>query len=82
MTLDEGVVMLKWRFNFLETLRSIESSSSGVAVAAGEIFAPALAEATAVDETEGAGDCPKAGRASAIEQRQVKMAVFIVVLWE
>jgi len=47
--------MLKWRFSFFETLRSIESSSSGVAVAAGEMFAPPLAEATAVEETEGDG---------------------------
>ena len=78
--------MLKCRFSFLETLRSIESSSSGVTEAAGEMLAPALAEATAVEETEGAGagveDWPNAVQASAIEQRQVKIAVFIVVLWE
>ena len=84
--LDEGVVMLKWRRSFFETLRSIESSSSGVAVTAGEMFAPALAEATAVDETDGEGAgvevCPNAGRASAIEQRQVKITVFISVLCE
>ena len=82
MTLEEGTVTLKWRFNFFETLRSMESSSSGVAATAGEMFAPALAVATAVAETAGVGVCPKAGRASAIEQRQVKMANFIVVLWE
>jgi len=50
------------------------------------MFAPALAEATAVEETEGEGAgvgvCPNAGKASAIEQRQVKIAVFIVFLWE
>ena len=75
---------LKCRFNFFETLRSIESSSSGVALTAGEMLAPALADATAVAETEaegpGVGDWPNAGRASAIEQRQVKIAAFIVVL--
>jgi hypothetical protein len=62
----------------------MESSSSGVALTAGEMLAPALAEATAVPEAEGAGvgDWPNAGQASAIEQRQVKIAVFIVVLWE
>src|ERR1043166_7480599 len=42
------------------------------------MFAPALAEVTAVEEAEGVGDCPNAGRTSAIEQRQVKIAVFIV----
>jgi hypothetical protein len=50
------------------------------------MLAPALAEATAVDETEGevtgVGLWPSAGKSSAIEQRQVKMAVFIVVIWE
>ena len=78
--------MLKWRFSFFETLRSIESSSSGVALAAGEMLAPALAEAMAVAETEGDGagveDWPNAVKASAIEQRQVKIVVFIRVLWE
>jgi len=84
MVTPDGLVLvtLKWRFSFLETLRSIESSSSGVAEAAGEILAPALAEATAVEDTEGVGDCPNATQASAIEQRQVKIADFIVVLWE
>jgi hypothetical protein len=76
--------MLKWRFSFFETLRSMESSSSGVALAAGEMLAPALAEATAVAETEGEGagvwDWPNAVKASAIEQRQVKIVVFIRVL--
>jgi len=79
------MVMLKWRFNFLETLRSIESSSSGVAATAGEMFAPALVVATAVEETDGAGAgvevCPNTGRRSANEARQVKIAVFIVGLW-
>jgi hypothetical protein len=50
------------------------------------MLAPALAEATAVFETEaegaGVGDCPSTGQASAIEQRQVKIAVFIVILCE
>jgi hypothetical protein len=82
LTVVLGTEMLKWRFNFLETLRSMESSSSGVAATAGEMFAPALAVATAVAETAGVGDCPKAGRASTIEQRQVKIANFIVVLCE
>jgi hypothetical protein len=40
----------------------------------------------AVAETEGegagVGDWPNAGKASAIEQRQVKIVVFIVILWE
>lgn len=48
------------------------------------MLAPALAEATAVAETEGEGSgvgvWPKAVETSAIEQRQVKMAVFIGVL--
>jgi hypothetical protein len=74
--------MLKWRFNLRETLRSIESSSSGVALAAGEMLAPALAEATAVAETAGVGDWPNAGKKRAIEKRQVKIVVFIRVLWE
>jgi hypothetical protein len=78
--------MLKCRFSFLETLRSIESSSSGVALAAGEMLAPALAEATAVAETlgegAGVGVWPNAVKASAIEPRQVKIVVFIGVLWE
>lgn len=77
--------MLKWRFSFFETLRSIESSSSGVALAAaGEMFAPALAEATAVEEAEGDGGggeaWPNTVKASAIEKRQVKIVVFIVIL--
>src|SRR5205807_5146342 len=71
------VVTLKWRLSFLETLRSIESSSSGVALAAGEMLAPALAEATAVADTAGVGDWPNAVRASAIEPRQLKIVVFI-----
>jgi hypothetical protein len=82
--LGPEVVTLKCFFSFRETLRSIESSSSGVA--AGEMLAPALAEATAVEETEGdgtgVGDWPSAVKASAIELRQVKIVVFIVVLWE
>jgi hypothetical protein len=82
----EGEVTLKWRRSFLETLRSIESSSSGVALTAGEMLAPALAEATAVAETEGegagVGDWPNAGKKSAIEKRQVKIVVFIGILWE
>jgi len=77
-------VMLKCRFSFFETLRSIESSSSAVEVSAGEMLAPALAEATAVEETDGegagVGDWPNAGRASAIEQRLAKIAVFIVIV--
>jgi hypothetical protein len=80
----EGLVTEKWRFNFLETLRSIESSSSGVALTAGEMLAPALAEATAVAETEGEGagvvDWPNAVKTSAIEQRQLKIVVFIGIL--
>src|SRR3954447_3129538 len=65
--LGDERVTLQWRRNFLETLRSMESSSSGVALTAGEMLAPALAEATAVPEAEGAGvgDCPNAGQASA-----------------
>jgi hypothetical protein len=48
------------------------------------MLAPALAEATAVPDADGAGvgDWPNTGQASAIEHRQVKIAVFIVVLWE
>jgi len=46
------------------------------------MLAPALADAMAVAETAGVGDWPNAGKASAIEQRQVKIVVFIVVLWE
>jgi len=76
--------MLKCRLSFFETLRSIESSSSAVEVSAGEMLAPALAEATAVEETDGegagVGDWPNAGRASAIEQRLAKIAVFIVIV--
>ena len=71
------VVTLKWRLSFLETLRSIESSSSGVALAAGEMLAPALPEATAVADTAGVGDWPNPVRASAIEPRQLKIVVFI-----
>jgi hypothetical protein len=46
-----------------------------------------MAEATAVPEAEGEGagvgdDWPNAVQTSAIEQRQVKIVVFIVVLWE
>jgi hypothetical protein len=68
-----------------ETLRSIESSSSsGATVAAGEMLAPALAEATAVEETDGEGTgvgyWASAVKASAIELRQVKIVIFIVVL--
>ena len=77
---------LKWRDVLRLTLRSIESSSSGVAVTAGEMLAPALADATAVPETEaegaGVGDWAKTVQARAIEQRQVKIAVFIGFLWE
>jgi hypothetical protein len=77
-------VIEKCRFNFLDTLRSIESSSSGVALTAGEMLAPALAEATAVAETEGEGAgvgvWPNAVKTSAIEQRQVKIVVFIGIL--
>src|SRR3954465_361245 len=80
------LVTLKWRRSFLFTLRSIESSSSGVAVTAGEMLAPALAEATAVAETEGegagVGDWPNAVKARAIELRQVKIVIVIGVLWE
>ena len=86
MVVTLGPLMLKWRFNFLVTLRSMESSSSGVALTAGEMLAPALAEATAVPDAEGegaaVGDWPNAVKKSAIEQRQVKIAVFIVVLLE
>jgi hypothetical protein len=55
-----------------------------VALSVGAMLAPALAEATAVDEAEGdgVGDWPNAGQANAIEQRQDKMVIFIVVLWE
>jgi hypothetical protein len=64
----------------------MESSSSGVALTAGEMLAPALAEATAVAETDGdgagVGVWPNAGKKSAIEKRQVKIVVFIRVLWE
>jgi hypothetical protein len=85
VTVTPGVVLIeKCRFNFLDTLRSMESSSSGVALTAGEMLAPALAEATAVAETEGEGAgveaCPNAVKTSAIEQRQVKIVVFIGVL--
>lgn len=77
---------LKCRFNFFETLRSIESSSSGVALTPGEMLAPALALATAVEEIDGegagVGDCPTVVKTSATEQRQVRIVVFIVVLWE
>ena len=62
----------------------MESSSSGVALTAGEMLAPALAEATAVAEAEGegagVGDWPNAVQARAIELRQVKIVVFIVSL--
>jgi hypothetical protein len=48
------------------------------------MLAPALAEATAVAETEGegagVGDWPKTVKASAIEQRQVKIVVFIGIV--
>src|SRR5439155_6669721 len=53
----------------------------------GEMLAPALAEATAVAETEGeaggvagVGAWPNAVKARAIELRQVKIVVFIVSL--
>jgi hypothetical protein len=86
VTLGPEVVTLKCRFSFRETLRSIESSSSGATVAAGEMLAPALAEATAVEETDGEGAgvgvWPNMGKASAIEVRQVKIVNFIVILWE
>jgi hypothetical protein len=79
--------MLNLREVFRFTLFSMESSSSGVAVTAGEMLAPALAEATAVPDAagEGAGvedDWPNAVQTSAIEQRQVKIVVFISVLWK
>jgi hypothetical protein len=85
--IPDGLVMLNFREVFRFTLFSMESSSSGVAETAGEMLAPALAEATAVPEAlgEGAGvgdDWPNAGKKSAIEQRQVKIVVFIIVLWE
>ena len=74
----------KCRRSFLLTLLSMESSSSGVALTAGEMLAPALAEATAVAEAEGegagVGDWPNAVQARAIELRQVKIVVFIVSL--
>src|SRR3954466_11010851 len=64
-------VTLKCRFNFFETLRSIESSSSGVALTAGEMLAPALALAAALAEIDGegagVGDCPNAVKMSAVE---------------
>ena len=78
------LVILKCLFSFRETLRSIESSSSGVALTAGEMLAPALAETTAVEEADGEGAgvavWPNAVKASAIELRQVKIVVFIRVL--
>ena len=83
--IPDGLVMLNFREVFRFTLFSMESSSSGVALTAGEMLAPAIAEATAVPDGEGAGvgdDWPNAGKKSAIEQRQVKIVVFIVVLWE
>jgi hypothetical protein len=50
------------------------------------MVAPALAEATAVAEADGdgaaVGDWPSAVQTSAIEERQVKIVNFIVVLWE
>jgi len=63
----------------------MESSSSGVAETAGEMLAPALAEATAVPDAVGDGagvgdDWPNAVQTRAIEQRKVKIVVFIVVL--
>ena len=77
---------LKCRFSFRETLRSMESSSSGVTLAAGATLAPALAETPAVAEVvgegAGVGDCASAVQTSAAEQRQVKIVNFIVVLWE
>jgi len=77
--------MLNFREVFRFTLFSMESSSSGVAETAGEILAPALAEATAVPDAEGEGagvgeDWLNPVQTSAIEQRQVKIVVFIVVL--
>src|SRR4051812_6494401 len=85
----EGPVMRKCRFSFFETLRSIESSSSGVALVAaeGEILVPAttaglgpagVAEGTAGTDGE---DWPNTVKASAIEQRQIKNVVFIGILW-
>jgi hypothetical protein len=48
------------------------------------MFAPALADATAVAEADGPGGgvgvWPNTVRASAIEQRQVKSVVFIGIL--
>jgi hypothetical protein len=85
--IPDGLVMLNFREVFRFTLFSMESSSSGVAETAGEMLAPALAEAMAVPDAagEGAGvgdDWPNAVQTRAIEQRQVKIVVFIVVLWE
>ncbi|PYI92017.1 MAG: hypothetical protein DME97_11245 [Verrucomicrobia bacterium] len=84
--IPEGLVILNLWDVFRFTLFSMESSSSGVALIAGEMLAPALAEATAVPDAEGegagVGDWPKAVKTSAIEQRQVKIVVFIGVLWE
>jgi hypothetical protein len=55
-----------------------------VALTAGEMLAPATAEATAVEEADGEGAgvgvWPNAGKKSAIEKRQAKVVVFIRVL--
>jgi hypothetical protein len=48
--IPDGLVMLNFREVFRFTLFSMESSSSGVAETAGEMLAPALAEATAVPD--------------------------------
>ena len=69
-------VTLKWRFNFPETLRSIEFSSSEAALTDGEMFAPALAEATAVPEAEGdgagVGYWPSTVKAKAIDGNRLR----------
>jgi hypothetical protein len=87
IVIPDGLVMLNFREVLRFTLFSMESSSSGVALTAGAMLAPALAEATAVPDAEGegagVGDAwPNAVKTSAIEQRQVKIVVFISVLWE
>src|SRR3954462_7574886 len=80
------VLTLKCRFSFRDTLCSMESSSSGVTLAAGATLAPALAATPAVAEAAGEGAgvgvCPNAAQTSAAEQRQVRIVNFIVVLWE
>ena len=62
----------------------LEAVAVALETTAGEMLAPALAEATAVAETEGeaggvagVGAWPNAVKARAIELRQVKIVVFI-----